>query len=61
MPETGSFIVVDSDGDLHDYHDVHSIQLQDGALWLMGENRSILHLYAPGAWLELMAAEVPSE
>jgi hypothetical protein len=52
-PNTATFIVEVADGDNEEHDGVRYVQLQDGALWLMGNGRSIIRLYAPGKWLSV--------
>ena len=52
-PDTATFIVEVADDENEEHDGVRYVQLQDGALWLMGAGRSIIRLYAPGKWLSL--------
>jgi hypothetical protein len=52
-PDTATFIVEVADGEDEEHSGIRYVQLQDGALWLMGAGRSIIRLYAPGKWLSV--------
>jgi hypothetical protein len=52
-PDTATFIVEIADDENEEHDGVRYVQLQDGALWLMGAGRSIIRLYAPGKWRSL--------
>jgi hypothetical protein len=52
-PDTATFIVEVAGGEDEEHAGVRYVQLQDGALWLMGERRSIIRLFAAGTWRSL--------
>jgi hypothetical protein len=56
-PDTATFIVEIADDENEEHAGVRYVQLQDGALWIMGQNRSIIRLYAPGKWLSVEPAK----
>jgi hypothetical protein len=56
-PDTATFIVEVDGGEDEEHAGVRYVQLQDGALWLMGQNRSIIRLYAPGVWRSVEPAK----
>ena len=58
-PVTVSFVVIDAGGHRAVHDDIHYVQVNDGVLWLMGHARSIIHVYAPGAWTQMLPLPGP--